>query len=439
MSFYANIGYNFSLPNESGVELLPDGSFILGSAMPIHQLERRKFDKKHPHLIKRLFDPQLYLAGLDANQAPKPCANLASYPWFGVSELNEYISKLQNQNQWKNAAVNKIADLWTRQVPSDPCLLNTIVADCIDFQRRIGCHAIILPSPLTTDPSTNYEIELAWLDSSLDNVRHHNIDIPVFATVAFSDICVNYIDPLNNNLLELILDSISAREVDGVYIVLEQGQEPSDARHCSSTRALQSVLHLVHIFSRDAGLRVATNFLGHFGLACEAAGAEIWGSGWYKSVYRLRLADKIGEGRAFPSYWTRKAATDIHLNRDFDQLNRGKLLIPSLVDRTEASNGLLMAAMSGRSSESVINWQYRQSNVKSAREHYFRSSIEAEHYFRSIDGASERLDYIEEWLQEAVVLSGKIESFLGVARKTNTSHVRSWLAAFRNYRADHKV
>jgi hypothetical protein len=99
----------------------------------------------------------------------------------------------------------------------------------------------------------------------------------------------------------------------------------------------------------------------------------------------------------------------------------------------------LGAAISGKSCESVLNWQYRQSNVQAAIEHYYQSSIEAEHDYQKISGTKARLDYIDEWLAQAVKLAGEIETKLRPSQNTSTSHVRSWAAAFRNYRTDHDV
>ena len=437
MTFYANLGYSFKLPNNSTTPLVTDGSIVLSSAMPIHQLERRKINARYPHMNKRLFDPQLYLSGLDANQSPKVCAKLASYPWFGIQGLNQYISTQLNQQQWMTAAKNSIAKFWTRTAPSDPTLINQTVQDCIDFQIRKGFEAIVLPSPLTVDPSTNYDVELLWLDTGLNYINKSDIQLPVFATVALSDICVHYTEPSNNLLLDLILDTISARGVDGVYLVLEQGSEPAETRHCSSSRALKSILHMIHIFSNDTDIKIAVNFLGQFGLACEAAGADMWASGWYKSVYRLRLADKIGAGRAFPSYWSYKAVSDIHLSLDFDKLNQAFYIQP-IEDHTDASTGLLQAAASQRSCNTVPNWQYRMSNVTSAREHYLHSCVKADRLHND-QNKIDRKDFVENWLEAAVNHTNHMESILGVQQKTSTNHIGAWLDAFRGYRADHNV
>jgi hypothetical protein len=343
MSFWLNVGYRFEAPSS----IVPDGSVLLCSAMPMHQLERRRIDKRYPHLRRRLFDPQLYLAGLDASESSEHCAKLASYPWFGVRGLVPYDSGLQNQKGWMATARARIPSLWSHNAPSDPATVRASVRECIEFQKRIGCESIILPAPLTADPATDFSQELVWLDSALERAREAGVSVPVFATVAISDICLRYSEPGVNALLALILDSVSAREIDGVYLVLEQGSETADGRHVGNVRTLSSILHLAYLFATDCRLRVIVNFLGAFGLACEAVGAEGWASGWYKSLYRFRLADKLAGGRSFPTYWSYNCACDIHLERDFDVLNEEEFFLDRIADRTEASSGLLLAASRG--------------------------------------------------------------------------------------------
>ena len=233
MSYYATVGYSFKLP--SGVE--PEGGVILASSMPAPQLLRRRFDKRYPHLKRRLFDPQLYLAGLDAHASRRHCAILGSYPWFGVQGLGSYDSSVQNLSEWRKLAEKKIPSIWPDSPPTDPAVIESAVGQAIDMQERLGCEALILPSPLTIAQSSDYTTELGWLDGGLRAVPQ-DTELPIFASVAISDVCLAYVDPVENGLIEAIVDAVSARGVDGVYLVLEQGTEPSDARLCGTTRTL---------------------------------------------------------------------------------------------------------------------------------------------------------------------------------------------------------
>ena len=290
MSFYINVGYKF--PSTSSIP--SEGGLILCSAMPLHQLVRRR-PQKNKFLSKRVFDPQLYLAGLDPAQSPKHCTTLSSYPWFGVKGLKTFDSSEQTQASWRKESNSNIQQIWPRNPPSDPNVISKAVKECIDFQIKLGCECVIIPSPLTSDPVANYGNELIWIDAATDYVAElRDFHTPLFATVAIADICGRYTNPLQNSFLDLVSDAVSARKLDGVYIVLEQGSESLETRHCSNSRVLASVLRLVHLFSINAGLRVIVNFMGMFGLVCESVGASMWADGWYKSLHRLRLADKIG-------------------------------------------------------------------------------------------------------------------------------------------------
>ncbi len=432
MSFYANIGFRFSIP--ASVE--PDDSIILASAMPYHQLERRKINK-YPHLKNRLFDPQLYLAGLDTATSNEHCLKLATYPWFGVGGLGNYDSGQQTQQQWKTDALQRISSIWPRTHMTDERNIRGVVRDCIDFQIRFGCNSIILPSPLTVDLNSDFRDELLWLDLSLEYISGlSDFNIPIFASIALSDLCVNHLEPDSNALLSVILDSVSSREIDGVYIVLEQASSQAETRQCSSSRALSSILHLTHIFKNDCNLDVAVNFLGQFGLACQAAGASLWGSNWYKSLYRLRLADKIAGGRAYPSYWNYPSISDIHLENDFDQINRSGNL-QKIADETDASQNLILAARNGIRSENVPAWEYRSGNISASLEHYLLSAINSDSVQHSYTGHIQ--DFVQNWLQNALDNSKEIAGSLRNNYKTRFNHIEAWYDAFINYRELHNV
>jgi hypothetical protein len=432
MSFYINLGYAFKIPER--VE--PSGSILSASTMAIHTIQRRKFREKY--LANRLFDPQLYLAPLDSAVAPDHCTKLASYPWFGIN-TSQYQSAQQNQREWMSSTSSNIKELWTGCAPSATESVQIYAREAIELQQQIGCCGIILPSPLTIEPSTNYQQELLWLDSGIDYYRSLQYsDIPLYATIALSDLCIRFLEPQDNPLLELILDVVSARRVDGVYIVVEQASERDDERHIANSRVLRSILHLIHSFSKDAELDVGVNFVGAFGLACKAAGAKWWSSNWYKSLYRLRIADKASGGRTFPSFWSHVAASDIHLDTHFDAI-LGSRQFHLIKDITNASNGLIEAAQKGQSSKNVPAWTYRQSNVAATIEHYLSSIISKDAELEYLDTEVSKLDYTEKWLMNASLNCDKIDSILCNSSITKTKHVRAWHEAFCSYRRDHKV
>src|SRR5688572_13991233 len=65
-----------------------------------------------------LFDPQLYLAGLDAERCTTTCANLTSYPWFATPGSIEYESGgALGRRAYKGLMKQIAATNWTGRAP----------------------------------------------------------------------------------------------------------------------------------------------------------------------------------------------------------------------------------------------------------------------------------------------------------------------------------
>lgn len=281
-------------------------------------------------------------------------------------------------------------------------------------------------------------MELEWLDRSLAYCRAQDITLPVFATIALADLCVRYADPTNNALLDTIVDSVSARGVDGAYIVFEQGGEPPDSRQCATKRTIWSALHLTYLLRHDSNVTSLINFIGNAGLLVSATSGGTWASGWYKSLYRLRFADQGATGRAYPMFWADPCAIDVHLEQDFDKIVTSGLL-GTIATLTGASAGLLSAAAQGIPVAQVPAWRFQQSNVDTAAEHFYMASMAAEQQLNVVSTLKDRLDYVENWLVGADAGCRSIGTALGGTFKTRMNHVSSWLDALRAHRATHQI
>jgi len=432
MGFFYNLGYNVKIE----LDQISDGGIFLASGMPLHQLERRDIVNKY-HLKNTLFDPQLYLIGLDPYQTPKMCSNLVSYPWFGSVNTPTYDSAQMNIQSWNTRVRNNIANHWRGSLSESEKEILDSIEKCIDLQIQLGCAVIILPSPLTIDYSSNYETELKWLDLGIDAYKRASINLPLYATVSLSDSCLRMIEPKNNSLIELILDSVSAREIDGVYIVIELSQEKNETRYIGNKKTILSAMELVYSFSKICELGVVTNFFGPYGLVLEALGSQVWCSDWYKSLVRLRLADKMGEGRTYPLYWSPKIGADIHMNGDFDRIvNSGNLDL--VFSKNPASIGLYNAAIKGYSSSAVPGWRYAINNRMESINHYRYCLLESEKKIQNIAEA-EKLNYISEWLYLAKTTVDLIIKILPKESFIRYEHVQAWQNAFSEFRSDHNI
>jgi hypothetical protein len=405
-----------------------DGTVILASGIPLHTLERRRRAlAKEAHLKRRLLDPQVYLSGLSVATGGKACATLASYGWFdAVAPL--YDSSKQKQHEWREPAIAEVAKSWTGHAPTDPRVIEDRVRSCITVQWRLGCEAFILPSPLRTDPSTDLSTELAWLDAGLEIAKRIAPDVPRLATIAISDTCLVNVDPWSSHMLDTLLDQVSAREPEGAYVVIEQASHQRLYEAHSNT--LGSLARLVRDL-RAAGVpRVVVPLAGVAGLLAATLGAQTWSSGWYRGQRRVRVLDleTQEQGRAYPTYYSHPLAGEIHLGTDLDAINRAGLL-NSIADETSWSNGLLQALRRhGGVVASVPEWEYRKTNVKSARGH-FAEALRRETLALSQLSMGDRLDAAKRWLDGATKNAAKISSLGGDFHyRTELGHQPAWRA-----------
>src|SRR5207248_89204 len=139
--------------------------------------------------------------------------------------LSSFDSSQQTQAQWRAQAQSAVAESWLGATPTDPAEIEETIRLCVDIEMNVGCEALLLPSPLTTNPTTNYSAELQWLDSGLEIAARTVPDFPRIVTIAISDTCLRGMRPGENALLDAIVDQVTARAPEGAYLVLEQANE----------------------------------------------------------------------------------------------------------------------------------------------------------------------------------------------------------------------
>jgi hypothetical protein len=428
--FYYNAKYAFALPGQSPMSIA--GAIIAASAMPAGQLVRRDF-RKHPYLQHRLFDPQLYLSGLDQNVAAKAVVNLASWPWFCPGAAPEYDSDEHSSvKNWKDQHAGMLIESWTRGAPSDPAAIRAAAKSAVQAQIELGCEMIVLPGPLTTVATRHFERETEWMDAGLDVCRELKVAAPVLATVAISDSILRGVDPAQNPLLHTISNQLSARAgLAGAYFVPEMASEGGYV--CTSRETLLSLLLLVDDLVRGARKTVVVNYVGTFGAVASAAGASIWSTGYYLSQRRLRLSDFDDRiGRAYPRYHSLKLAGDIGLQSDIEHLHRE--FGDRILSDTSDGRTLQSALHSGTYPDSSPEWEYSQSNINAAAGHYNEIA------FRLGQIASlsreKRIETVQRWLEGAVAWVRNLQR-VGIpqSNQTEQTHQAVWLDAFQTWRS----
>lgn len=425
--FFVSARFRMAVPQ--GLQGI-DGGLIIPSGIAEPMLLRRDLDRRYPHLKRRLLDPQLYLAGLSGPKCRNACVNLASYGWFGGPGVEEYDSKKLTQSQWRTKARARIASAWAGSVPTTVRDVARSVHEAIRTQVVVGCEAVILPSPLTVDPAADYSVESHWLDEGLATAAKLAPGLPRMATIAISDTCLRGIDPWQNRLLDVVLDQVTARQPEGAYLVLELANE--HGYYCGHTNTVASLLRVTRGLKVGGTNRVFVAFCGVAGLLALAAGADSWSTGWYRGERRLRLVDfEQPQGRAIPSFYSHNLASELHVQSDLDKVVAGGML-RDIADLTPASRGLLAALGAGKRVQQVQEWQYRQSNVSAAIEH-FLATMARETAVLSPLSTAEQLDYARRWLDRADKLASKLYVLGPFNSRTELDHQASWQTALQRF------
>jgi hypothetical protein len=418
IDFFASTRYQMKL-DVPGV----DGALIFASGIARHELERRDFDK-YDHTGRRLLDPQLYLSGLDVAKAGKTCTKLSSYGWFD-GQAHTYDSASEKQSEWRKSAAKRVKKSWTGSLPRNNATIEDRVRLCVDVQHSLGCEAIILPTPLIATPSNDFAVQLAWLDAGLELAARLAPGVPRIATVAISDTCVRGVDPWSSSFLDTLLDQISARGVEGAYVVIEQASH--DQIYESNINTLGTLVRLVRDFRAAGVARVVVPLAGVAGMLGVAVGAEVWSTGWYRSERRVRLPDfeeSDEQKMSIPTYYSHPLAGDIHLKTDLDTINSGGLL-KLVADETPASRGLLRALRAGQVVASVAEWEARRSNVTAAKEHFVSALVRETGTMRALPVA-QRLDAAKRWLDNAIQVAVKVSALGDFHDRTALGHQRAW-------------
>lgn len=421
--FLLNVGYKWT--NHDRV----DGVVINASGVHKAQATRRNLSVT-PECL--LFDPQLYLSSLDFEKCNNTCARLSTYPWFGGSE-HEFDSQLQTQKEWFDGHKNSMA--WPYTLPNAKKDIQDSVRSCFDFQVGLGVTHLIIPTPLVEDSDDEFALQLNWIDAALELKSEYPYNM--LATVAFTDSIVLHQNPLDNKVIQAIIDNLSARvELDGIYVLpVQSGNSSIRINH---KRVAETLLYISHIVGAQNEKIVIINFADAFGYACLAVGATGFAGGYTNKTRRMNLDDFLedGGGGAYPRFYSHTLLLELLTDRDLSKLRDGKLLRLLRGDRTEASEDLLNALNDGLSASDVPLWRESLNNVTTATVHKIERLVRASNELSTTDPSDmqARFDHILEWLQSAEANHLLIQSrFSSAPLEDDGRHIAVWTRAFEEF------
>lgn len=347
----------------------------------------------------QLFDPQLYLAGLEASERTKACARLATYPWFGVTGLPDFDSGSVSLTRWQSRIQELIGRRWPGTAPTGDAI-PTAARSAVEFQAERGCTHIILPTPLIAEREDEAQAQGEWIDAGLEAAQDIDVGQPIVATVALSEGVLNDSAFDRGGFLDTIVDQVSSRDgVIGAYIVVAQLQSHHPLHLPESVS--RAYAHLTRAFVGCGYDFVFVNFADTFGVACVGLGASGFATGPSQSLRRLSLAgfQDDGGGTPLPRLYSHPVIGEFLPERELSVLaDKGHL---SLVkDSTVHSGDLFSALERTGSAERVAAWVESRNNVAAATKHFIARMIaEGTYYARRTP--EHRAARASRWLTEA--------------------------------------
>ena len=409
-----NLGYSFALSTEiddlNSIVLLPHGNYS------------DRFSST-PELSRVFLDPQIYLSCLSYDSCNTTCSRLSTYPWFQVNSIPTR-EEGESKNDWQKRIKEHAKTGWKGQLPDD---VTKACKDAIEYQIKIKCSHIILPSPLITEREDEAAIQAAWLDEGLSVVSEVEPTQPILATVAVDEQVLTDNCFETGGFLDTIVDQVTAREgVDGVYLVVCQ-------THKSHPYLTKKIVNKCYLFLtkkfHEAGYEsIVVNFADVFGVTCLAAGASVVATGPSQALRRLSLKgfeDSSG-GRSLPHYFSKKTICEYLSEADLDKIVDKKLL-RRIEDKSPYAANLNEAMKNNRKAATVPDWAESQNNTTAAFRHFIHS---LNVWIKTVKGSEDRKLIIDEWLEDADMFQTFINNKTGSDPDKNAP-VSDWLKIFR--------
>lgn len=389
--FFLNIGYSNKLANDlddvRAIVILPQGK------------TSESLLRSPPSEFQRiLIDPQLYLCGLDAKKCKKVCGRLATFPWFQVPNIPTFDSGTTKRRDWDKQVRKAVSKNWPRESPSGSDIYDSCLS-ALEFQLRLSCTHLILPSPLVAEREDEAESQAVWLDEALEASYELEVAQPLLATVALSDTTINDEAFSENGFLDTIVDQVTSREgIDGVYIVIMQSQKnhPFESR----LDVCKAYYYLSERFSEHYET-VLTNFADVFGLVCFAAGASSFATGQSHALRRLCIQNFLDEsfGMSLPHFYSHASIAEPLSEADLDLLTARNLL-RRIQDSTKYSSSLMRELKSGGTAANLPAWAENQNNTSAAFKHFITRLAKEGATLNQLD-LDDRYDHIQNWLDSA--------------------------------------
>lgn len=200
-----------------------------------------------------LFDPQFFISAL----SPANDRYLDEYPYYSSGRAaSDFIGS------------RKIAGY---------------VKDTLDFQHGRPFTRLVSPTVIVRSFADRWsQIALQLADASIE--YHNELDDPKPLLVK-TMLSENALD--NRDELDAFLDVLTTWDVQGFHLVVVR-QEPTYSQLYDPDR-LANLLYLIYVLGNRNEYEVVCGYCDFVGIACMAAGATAFATGWYQSLRQFHV------------------------------------------------------------------------------------------------------------------------------------------------------
>lgn len=413
MRLYYNVGYQRGLPDPDVL----DGVVVHTAAVDVARSSEELLAAGDV-----LMDPNVYLWGLDCEDAARTCAYMATYPWTPL-EVPSLASFDGKRREWITAGVLPAIDgAWPPAIPVD---IGEMVHDCLAWQYGEGATTLIAPAPLISQVHEGLSEYSRWLDAAAAEAK--SFDRPVLMTVAFTEVCFPA-------ALEGLLDLLTAnRGVDGFYLVMETAHT---SPYVASGGLADAMLELSYHLGERQGREVIINYADTFSLACLAAGATGMVAGYGMKYRRFSLSDySDGGGGPYPRFLSLRTFCRYLASADMERIRDEDLLSEFDSDATTIGGPLLQALAAGGTANDVLGWEQERNRTASAKAHYVQRLRNAIDELSGLGDLESKIGFVRNQLVRADSMNSLLrETFDGESLDEDGTHVRVWRQALSRFR-----
>lgn len=398
------------------------GNCLLACGYDSGQLNRAEL----PNGDEDYFDPQLYLAGLDASSGDNRVKRLSTHSWFLPKGVEEFDSSEVKKREWLKDIESRLEQIWPGSAPKNATDIDRSIEYAIRVQKAIGVTRVILPAPLLEAREDGAGICGTWARRGAAKAKELGISEESLATIAIRE------DLLNDSAFDqlgfvdqIVSEVASCRGIAGVYVVIAQTGSPahpfvSQPRVCRGYGALiAKAASVKHLRTR------IVNFADIAGMGCIGMGATHVFGGCTQSTRRLALEASDG-GRAYPLYFTTLAMAELRPEDDLSRVVQENLL-SRVEDASPFCEGLMAALRAGGTAGSVAAWAQDINNVQESQRHLVWKSAETTNRLISMGLAPARAEF-KRMIDDAMENQVKIWAII----EEQATRYRVDLSAMRN-------